>query len=95
MGWLVAERALDATPVNISFGKLQSLLAPVARYWWRAAAPPRHAADREQANDPTWSRISYDDWTHRKGVEPRKGTVELFGPDIALCMDGVQAHSAD
>ena len=50
MGWFVAERALDATPVNISFGKLQSLLAPVARYWWRAAAPPRHEADREQAN---------------------------------------------
>ena len=35
MQWLMAERALDATPINIGFGSMHPHLAPISRYWWR------------------------------------------------------------
>ena len=45
MQWFSVERCFDATPINVTFGKLHPLLAPVARFWWRDKSLKRHARE--------------------------------------------------
>ena len=87
--WLVVERALDATPCKVTFGKLHPLLAPVARYWWRDDVPKSSGTKRDAAGlqnkspEPSWTTISHAEWMRRKkGKEPRSGTLELLGQSL-------------
>ena len=84
MRWFMAERALDATPLRVKFGQLQSMLAPVARYWWRpvANAKRKKPADAPVA-DPKWHMLSLDEWRAKKGgPQPRSGTLEVLGQTL-------------
>ena len=75
VSWLLLERAFDTTPVNIIFGILQSLLAPVARFWLRVQV----GKNNEGRSIFQWRYVSRDELQHElKGCEPRCGSLEML-----------------
>ena len=73
LGYFVALRHMDATPILVRFGRLQSLLAPGARYMIR----------REVMGRPCWVAVSLDEYRSifRKPPShlPWYGRVEVIG----------------
>eukprot|EP00974_Lingulodinium_polyedra_P085753 8303998-Lingulodinium_polyedra.AAC.1 len=68
---------------------MQHLLAPVARYWWRdETKPQQRAAEEAPARDPLdnakWKLIDHEEWKRRKGMDPRVGSLELFGQSLRV-----------
>lgn len=68
--WLLFLRQMDCTPVNVYFGLLQSVLAPVARYWVKDLTKPVGSR---------WTLVSADE-RQRSGLAlPRTGIIEMLG----------------
>ena len=86
--WVCLERAFDCTPVHVKFGCLQSLLAPIARYWWRgdtAGAATAAGGAAQPAETGTWKLLNFEEYTQRQGRGAlRAGTVEMFGQTARL-----------
>lgn len=69
--WICVQRGWDETPLEVSFGMLKDLVAPVARYWFPATKlkSARHGARAAKtspdAAPSAWCRLSYDDYKDR------------------------------
>ncbi len=61
MKWFILERAFDATPVKLNFGKLRAMLAPIARFWWRDTAP----SVKSSGEETPWICLDYDEFKRR------------------------------
>jgi hypothetical protein len=77
---VLIERAFDATPLTLSFGKLKPLLAPVSRFWWKDAVSAQAPATAHDRNASPWICISYDEFKRRhRGKDPGSGTLDVLG----------------
>ena len=95
--WLLVERALDATPAKLKFGKLRPLLSPCARYWWRDLVKPatRNAGPPLMKDDPLWIPIDYNEWKRRMGSrEPKSGTLEVLGQTLRVTWGFIAPNGA-
>ena len=68
---LVIQRGHDATPIEVSFGSLQGLLAPHARY--------------SVLEDGVWKSKKFEEMKCRKKGPLTFGRVELFGQTCQIC----------
>ena len=68
--WLYCQRALDASPVDVEFGKLKDILYNAARY---------HHRD----DDGLWTLLPYEE-ARRLRMRMRRGVLELLGQTAKL-----------
>ena len=67
----------DGTPITVSFGRLQDLVRPVARYWWRDALQGAHAESSEAG---PWKLLTYDEYCARHSGKKSvsSGTLKMI-----------------
>jgi hypothetical protein len=72
--WFIAVKAFDGTPIDVEFGDLQSVLAPVARY---------HLKTGGEGSSASFKMLSHSDFS-KLGFRCRFGILEMLAVTCKL-----------